>query len=99
MLTHYVSCNEDKIQQYMKTFVGKNHDWVHKVGCDILGQKKLKLDDYLNTVLQSGVPWDELALLIFVRMYEIHTYCLMSGNKFWSTNLSQKRDDCQILLM
>ena len=54
--------------------VGNNHDWVHKVGCDILGQKKLILDNYLNTVLQSGVLWDELALLIFARMYKIYIF-------------------------
>ena len=76
MLTHYVGCSEDKIWQYRKTFVDKNHDWVHKVGCDILEQKKLSLADYTNTVLISGVLWDELALLIFARMYKNHIFFL-----------------------
>ena len=83
----------------MKISMAKHHDWVHQVGCDILKQKKLSLEDYLNTVLQSGVPWDELAILIFVRMYKIHILFFMSGNKFWSSNFSRKRDDCQIMLM
>ena len=50
-------------------------------------------------MLQSGIPWDELALLIFAIMYKIHIFFFMSANKFWSTNLSWKRNDCQIMLM
>ena len=97
ILSHYTDHSEDKIWQYMRTFIGKHSAWVHQVACNILGCKKLLLEDYTNTVLTSGIPWDELALLIFARMYKIHIYFFMSGNKFWSTNLIRKRTDCCIM--
>ena len=53
----------------MKWFAVKYKDWIHQVGCDILSWKKLNLDDYLTTVLQPRVLWDEFALLMFARMY------------------------------
>ena len=65
------------------------------MGCDILGQKKLNLDDYLDTVLKPSVPWDELALLMFARMYKIQFFS-MGANKFWSTNISRRRYVCRI---
>ena len=53
----------------------------------------------MNTVLQPGVQWDEPALLMFARVYQIHIFFLMGANKFWSTNISRKRDNCQIWLL
>ena len=58
----------------MKQFAEKNKDWIHQVGCDILGWKKLNFDDYFDTVLKLCVPWDELVLLMFARMYQIHFF-------------------------
>ena len=74
ILSHYTDHSEDKIWQYMRPFIDKHSTWVHQVACNILGCKKLLLEDYTNTVLTSGIPWDELALLIFARMYEIHFF-------------------------
>ena len=56
----------------MRHFVEQHKDWVHEVSCNTLSNKKLQLQDYVDTVLLPGVPWDKLALFIFARMYEIH---------------------------
>ena len=83
MLSHYVGRTEDKIRDYMRTFAEKHKDWAHQDGCNILSKKKLQLQDYLETVLLPGVPWDKLALLILAQMYEIHIFFLTGPNKFW----------------
>ena len=65
----------------------------------IFSHKTLDFNDYTPTILQSGVPWDELALMIFSWMYEIHIFFFMGSEKFWSTNLGHRCDDCQIWLL
>ena len=89
LLTHYVMQSEDKIREYMH-FVDKNLEWATQGSASNLEWQKLELSDCMEWLLQPGVPWDELALLIFAKMYKTHIFLLMSDGKFWSTSLSQK---------
>ena len=66
----------------------QNLDWVKQVALPLLTLKKIDIDEYVQTITQAQVPFDEIAIFIASRMYKIQTRVFVN-NTVWST----KSDD------
>ena len=53
--------------------------------------------DYLSSLVQENAPLDELAFLIFARMFHIHIG-IINANGFWSTSVDNDLSCCEIIL-
>ena len=65
-------------------FVINHMEWIKKICSYILERKKTTAEDYCHTLLNKGMPADELGLFIFAKCYDIHIG-VICGAKYWTT--------------
>ena len=55
------------------------------------------VDDYLDSLVQPGFKLDELALVIYARMYHVGIGIILR-NDFWTTRTNDSLKDCDDVL-
>ena len=71
--------------------------WVHNIGWEMLCKKGILVDDYLHSLVQPGFKLDELALVIYARMYHIRIGVILKTD-FWTTRTNEALEDCDAIL-
>ena len=69
--------------------------WIQCVGGEILGKKKIKIEDYCNDLSEMVTPIDQLGLLIIARMYHRH-FGVFLKDSVWSTRRDNSLENCTI---
>ena len=73
-----------KLRENFKQFAVKNSDWITKVGIDVLRRSQLTTDQYIKNICNGTIPFDELAVLMTCRIYNVHCLILLK-NSYWTT--------------
>ena len=81
-------------RQHMKGFIKNHYDWVCDVSIRFLADKGMSVDEYLKEVVKPGFKFDEVALVIFARMYHRHIFVLMNG-RYWTTRRDHDIGKCR----
>ena len=97
LLTHSTKKNMAQHRQHMKGFIQNHYDWVHDVSIKILADRCMSVDQYLKELVKPGFKFDEVALVIFARMYHRHIFILMNG-RYWTTRRDHDLSKCRFHL-
>ena len=65
-----------------------HENFVQNIAADLLHHKGLTVDKYCENIVKPQWPLDEIALVLFARLYKFHI-CVFLEGKYWTTN----RDD------
>ena len=84
IITHHSGKSLSGVQKNLKTFISGHMQWISSVGGEILGKKKIKIEDYCNDLQEMVTPIDQLGLLILARMYHRH-FTVFLKDSVWST--------------
>ena len=71
--------------------------WISKIGTVILKRCKLRLEDYIKNLVNGTIPFDELAIVITCRVYNIHCIVLLNEG-YWTTHPNLMFHDCLLRL-
>ena len=69
--------------------------WIDQISKTILEKKKLPVTDYLLNLSTSGVPLDEIGILIVSRMYNLKV-CVLVKDHYWCPLNNSSIDDSEI---
>ena len=97
ILSHYGGATEDKLQHQMAKWIPNHMIWVKSISRRILHQKSLDVKDYLKCIIMKGTPFDEICLLIFCHMYEVHLAVIFNMD-FWTTRRDNDINSCDTVL-
>ena len=85
-------------RQHMKGFIQNHYNWVHDVSIKFLADTCMSVDQYLKELVKPGFKFDEVALVIFARMYHRHIFILMNG-RYWTTRRDHDLSKCRFHLV
>ena len=68
--------------------------WIDQISKTIL-EKKLPVTDYLLNISTSGMPLDEIGILIVSRMYDLKV-CVLMRDHYWCPLNNSSIDDSEI---
>ena len=84
ILMHQLDISMDQFKTELKEFTELNIHWIQDVGQAVLDKLDLRACTYVNGINQGTLPFDELALFIACRCFNIHAI-VMLDNDVWST--------------
>ena len=97
ILTHYVGGTMQTLWADIKKFVNANISWIHKACGVVLSDRNLKVDDYVNQLIEPHFSFNEVTITIVCKMYNV--YCLVLCNQtYWTTRLHANYANCVIKL-
>ena len=97
LLCHGSSRDTKKMREYLATFFREHVDFLLQISSDILSQKKIHIDDYINYIISENQPLDEIAICCFARMYHLHIGIIMD-TMYWTTHRDHNIQKCDKLL-
>ena len=97
IFSHYIQTDIKQIRENFKQFAFKNSAWISKVGIDVLHRSQLTTDQYIKNIFNGTIPFDELAVLVTCRIYNIHCVILLK-NSYWTTRPKLMFNDCVLRL-
>ena len=95
IITHHSGESLSDVHQNLKKFISGHMNWINSVGGEILGKKKIKVEDYCNDLQEMITPVDQLGLLIMVRMYHRH-FTVFLKESVWSTRRDNSTENSTI---
>ena len=98
ILSHRTKYDEDKVRERLGDFMMQNLDWVKQVALPLLTLKKISIDEYIQTITQKQVPFDEIAIFIASRMYKIHTRIFVNDTVWSAKSGDALREEFQLEL-
>ena len=71
LLSHVIRHSSTTMHQNLVRWIKADDQrkWVHNITWEMLCKKGILVDDYLDSLVQPGFKLDELALVIYARMY------------------------------
>ena len=97
MLTHYVHGTMHTLREDLKVFINSNMDWLDKACSLLLSTRNIKLDQYVNQLVEPNFCFDEVAITIVCKMYDIHALILCK-NTYWTTRSHANYANCLVKL-
>ena len=97
ILTHYLGGDVSTLREDISTFVNGNVHWINKVCGNTLNSRDIHLDSYLNDIVEPGVVFDDVALMIVAMMSGTHILVLCKDT-FRMTRPNNQFEDCPIQL-
>ena len=94
ILSHHCGQSPKGIHKDFMEWIPHNMQWVRQASGFILKKKKLDLVLYLRYLINENFKFDEIALLLYARMYQIHVGIILN-NKYWSTHRQQTMENFQ----
>ena len=85
IFSNYIQMDVQQIRENFKQFAFKNSAWISKVGIDMLRRSQLTTDEYIKNIFNGTIPFDELAVLMTCRIYNVHCVILLK-NSYWTTH-------------
>ena len=82
---HYVHSRVEQMRGYLKKFMITHKYFVDAVGGFLIRKKGQQVQDYMDYIVQSQTPIDEVAIVLLARMWKIHV-CVFLEGKYWTTN-------------
>ena len=76
------------IHHHLRQGIPNNMKWIHKMSSCLLKKKKLDLIVYLMELLKPDFHFDEIAIMIHARMYQLHIGVVLKDH-YWSTHHEQ----------
>ena len=83
------------LSQDLRVFNNSNMDWLYKACSLLLSSKNIKLDQYLNDLVDPKFHFDELAITIVCKMYNIHALVLCK-EPYWTTRYLTDYANCLV---
>ena len=74
----------EQFRKELKEFTELNVHWIQDIGRDVLNKLDLTARQYINGINQATQPFDELAIFVSCRCFNIHCI-VMLHNTYWST--------------
>ena len=81
----------------IKKFAMRNLTWISTIGTAVLKRCKLRPEDYIKNLVNGTIPFDELAIVIMCRVYNIHCIVLLNEG-YWTTHSNSMFHDCLLWL-
>ena len=81
----------------VKKFAMRNLTWISTIGTAVLKRCKLCPEDYIKNLVNGTIPFDELAIVIMCRVYNIHCIVLLNEG-YWTTRPNSMFHDCLLWL-
>ena len=97
IFSHYIQMDIKQIRENFKQFAFKNPAWISKVGIDMLRRFQLTTDQYIKNIFNGTIAFDELAVLMTCRIYNVHCVILLK-NSYWTTRPKLMFNDCVLCL-
>ena len=72
ILMHYAGQTPDQIHQHFIKWVPNHINWIRKMSSRLLNKKKLDVMVYLQNLLSVQFKFNEIALIMYARMYQLH---------------------------
>ena len=97
IFSHYIDMDLQQLRLNFKNFACSNYTWINKVGIDILHRSQLTMEEYIKNIVNGIIPFDELAILITCRIYNIYCVILLK-NLYWTSHPNSMFNDCVLQL-
>ena len=81
----------------IKKFAMKNLTWISTIGTAVLKRCQLSPEEYIKNLVNATIPFDELAIVITCRVYNIHCIVLLHDG-YWTTCPNLMFHDCLLQL-
>ena len=81
----------------IENFAMRNYTWISTIGRAILKRCKLSPEEYIKNLVNATIPFDELAIVITCRVYNIHCIVLLHEG-YWTTCPNLMFHDCLLWL-
>ena len=94
---HYIKKDMTELRAAFKSFAHRNINWIDSVGVDVLARLNMTTLDFVNGIVNGLIEFNELAMLVLCRAFNIHCVVLLRES-FFSTQCLQKIDKCLIRL-
>ena len=81
-------------------WVPQHMNWICQTSSYLLKKQKMHVTEYLQLLLRTDFKFDELAILLYAGMYQIHISIVMD-TKYWSTQRDQtieNFENCDVIL-
>ena len=75
----------------------KNLTWISTIGTAVLKRCQLSPEEYIKNLVNATIPFDELAIVITCRVYNIHCIVLLHDG-YWTTRPNLMFHDCLLQL-
>ena len=76
---HYVHSRVEQVRGYLKRFMVMHKYFVEAVGGFLIRKKGQHVEDYMDYIVQSQTPIDEVAIVLLARMWKIHVCVFLEG--------------------
>ena len=97
LLAHRTGSTVEKMRFYLDRWMRSHVEFVTRVSKTLLQCKKCSVEDYMHSIVQPGVPLDEIGLVVWTCMYHKHICILMNG-KYWSTQAEHDSTKCNYFI-
>ena len=97
LLTHVIGGTVDTLRERLALFISCNMLWIDEVCGPALASRNIKLDLYMNEVIEEGFYFDEVAITLVCMMSGKHALILCGGT-YWSNKPMNDYEDCEIQL-
>ena len=94
---HYIKTDLAEIRARIKKFAMQNYIWISTIGRAILKRCKLSPEEYIKNLVNATIPFDELAIVITCRVYNIHCIVLLNEG-YWTTHPNAMFHNCLLWL-
>ena len=95
LFMHFTKHSMAQQRMPLKAFILEHRDWIESIGSDLLQRKGRTVDQYLKDLIKPGFKFDELALVIFIRMHHKHIFVLMEG-RYWTSREDNDVTRCDL---
>ena len=83
---------------YLKKFMVMHKYFVEAVGGFLIKKKGQQVEDYMDFIVQSQTPINEVAIVLLARMWKTHV-CVFLEGKYWTTNKDLALNKASIYLV
>ena len=97
LLTHNLGGDIPSLRAALTNFIGTNVKWINDVCGPLFEERCIKVDLYLNSMIEPGFMFDDIALTIFAMMSNYHVLVLCHNN-YWTIHSKNEYKNCIIQL-
>ena len=100
LLSHtFTKATEDRVCRIIKGYIEDNSKKIQELAGPWLKLKKTTVSDYVNFIVEKGLKFKELALMMFLIATKCHIGVIHHDNSMWTTNESGDMEECKVLLL
>ena len=91
--------NAASVFRCMKSYVSNNKAEITKVSKNYLKQKGVSLETYVESINNKSAPFNELFLILFIKIFRIHVGVILANSGFWCDTPWIPSQQCGLIFM